>query len=429
MKPLLFLKHYLSILLIFGTFVSGFSQVEKDSLIEITGKIIDSKTNDPLVFADLLVSDSNIATISNTEGNYILKLPSDFLNRSITITYLGYAEKEIAVATILENSTISLDATFTPLEEINISRPKSAEILVRFMLERKADNYIESGLEMTGFYRETIKKRRQNASLSEAVVSIYKEPNGSYKQDAVEIIKVRKNTNYSKLDTLALKLQGGPFNNLYVDIMKYPQYIFSTENVSNYEFSFDKSTVINDQLVYVVNFKQKPEIIMPLYYGKLFIDAKNYALTSAIYSLNVENQDLASELFVKRKPRRVKVYPVEANYRVNYRNSNGKWHYSYSNILLTFKVNWKGRIFNNIYTLNSEMAITNWTYTDERYSRPENKSSILRPSSILIDEASGFSDPEFWGQYNIIEPEKSIESAIEKIQKQLDKNRDDTETE
>ena len=34
-------------------------------------------------------------------------------------------------------------------------------------------------------------------------------------------------------------------------------------------------------------------------------------------------------------------------------------------------------------------------------------------------QAVGFSDPDFWGQYNIIEPEKSIESAIRKIQRQL----------
>ncbi|UPS91730.1 carboxypeptidase-like regulatory domain-containing protein [Bizionia sp. M204] len=422
MKRLVFLKYYFSFLLMFGMFVSGFSQIANDSIVEITGKIIDSKTNDPLVFADLLVSNSNMATISNTEGNYLLKLPSDYINRSISITYLGYAEKKIPISTIISNSTISLDPTFTPLDEVNISRPKSAEILVRLMLERKEENYIESGLEMTGFYRETIKKRRQNASLSEAVVSIYKQPNSTNRQDAVEVIKVRKTTNYSKLDTLAFKLQGGPFNNLYVDIMKYPQYIFNKDNLIHYDFSFDSSTIINDQLVYVVNFKQKPELQIPLYYGKLYIESNNYALTSAIYSLNVENQDMASELFVKRKPRRVKVYPVEANYRVNYRSSNGKWYYSYSNILLTFKVNWKGRLFNNQYTLNSEMAITNWNYADKRYSRPENKSGILKPSSILIDEASGFLDTEFWGQYNIIEPEKSIESAIKKIQKQLDKS-------
>ena len=40
----------------------------------------------------------------------------------------------------------------------------------------------------------------------------------------------------------------------------------------------------------------------------------------------------------------------------------------------------------------------------------------------MTDYKSGFSDPDFWGAYNIIEPDKSIELAIEKIQKQLKKS-------
>jgi hypothetical protein len=34
---------------------------------------------------------------------------------------------------------------------------------------------------------------------------------------------------------------------------------------------------------------------------------------------------------------------------------------------------------------------------------------------------SGFADPNFWGEFNLIEPEKPIETAIRKIQKQLEK--------
>jgi len=40
----------------------------------------------------------------------------------------------------------------------------------------------------------------------------------------------------------------------------------------------------------------------------------------------------------------------------------------------------------------------------------------------MVDDVSGFSDPDFWGDNNIIEPEKSIENAIEKIQRQLEKD-------
>ena len=64
------------------------------------------------------------------------------------------------------------------------------------------------------------------------------------------------------------------------------------------------------------------------------------------------------------------------------------------------------------------MAITDWELT----SSSENKYLLkdrLRPSIIISDEVSGFSDPDFWGAYNLIEPDKSIESAIDKIRKQL----------
>ena len=120
---------------------------------------------------------------------------------------------------------------------------------------------------------------------------------------------------------------------------------------------------------------------------------------------------------LEKKPRKVDIYPTEATYRVNYRTTNEKWHYAYSNISLTFKVNWKGKLFNNTYTLNSEMAITDLEIQDTNLAKIRGK--LIRPTTILSEKSSGFSDPRFWGAYNIIEPEKSIESAIKKIQKQL----------
>ena len=69
------------------------------------------------------------------------------------------------------------------------------------------------------------------------------------------------------------------------------------------------------------------------------------------------------------------------------------------------------------------MAITDWEPTEVRYEKPNNRNLILKPTTILVDETSGFQDPEFWGEYNIIEPEKSIENAIKKISKKLEKEK------
>tara|TARA_R110002049_G_scaffold97782_4_gene238159 strand:+ start:196 stop:1458 length:1263 start_codon:yes stop_codon:yes gene_type:complete len=414
-KPF-FLFILLSISIICNTSVIN-AQTSTTNFKEIKGKVVDSKTNKPLIFTDLVITDSNISTITNSDGEFLLKIPNSLADATLTISRLGYDKKQIPISTLDDNVKIQLLEAITELKEIEIATFKDAKALLKETLKRKSTAYNNENTLMTAFYRETIKKRRRNASLSEALVQIHKQPYNSFKKDAIELIKARKKTDYSKLDTIAVKLQGGPFSNLYTDIIKYPEYIFTTEDIDLYDFSFGASTQINNNMVYVVNFKQKPNIITPLYYGKLYIDSKSLALTSAVYSLNVENKELSSQMYIRKKPRKVDVYPTEANYRVNYRTQNGKWQYTYSNISLTFKVNWRGKLFNSVYTLSSEMAITDWEINDTKYVKV--RENIIRPTTVLVDEVSGFTDPEFWGEYNIIEPEKSIESAIEKIRKQL----------
>jgi len=387
---------------------------------EYKGKVIDSKTKKALVFADISIDNTNISTITNTEGDFALKVPNEISNSTITVSFLGYKKQSVLLSTIKgKNVKIALIPTVTELTQVNIIAPKNAQTLVRAMLKKKGENYINEQAIMTAFYRETIKKRRKNASLSEAVVEIYKQPYISKRNDAVKLIKARKSTNYTRLDTVALKLQGGPFSALYADLIKYPEFIFNEESMVDYNFTFAKSTEVNDRQVYVVDFKQKPTETYPLYFGKLYIDAETFALTSAVYNLNVENREVASTLFIRKKPRKAMVYPTEAAYRVDYRTTNGKWYYGYSNIQLTFKVNWKNKLFNSVYSLQSEMAITDWETNTTGQNRPK---KALRPTVILADEASGFSEPEFWGKYNIIEPEKSIENAIRKINRQFKKD-------
>lgn len=382
------------------------------------GEVVDSDTKKPLVFASLTLEESNISTITNTEGEFLLKIPQSLNDANILVSFLGYKTQTIPLAELKDgNNKINLEVSITELPEINISVPKNAEALVRETLKKKGENYFDDPTLMTAFYRETIKKRRRNVSLSEAVVNIYKTPYTSVKKDGVKLYKARKSTDYSKLDTVALKLQGGPFNALFVDIMKYPEYIFTEETISDYDFSFDRSTRVNDQLIYVVDFKQKEFINAPLYKGKLYIDAENRILTSAIYALNITDKDEASRLFVRKKPANAKVWPNEVAYRVDYREKNGRWYYGYSNVLLEFKINWDKRLFNSVYSMTCEMAVTDWK-KNMAADYPKSKERI-KSSIILSDEAIGFSDPDFWGEYNIIEPEKSIESAIRKIKRQL----------
>lgn len=65
------------------------------------------------------------------------------------------------------------------------------------------------------------------------------------------------------------------------------------------------------------------------------------------------------------------------------------------------------------------MAVTDREHSSENKVIKFNER--LKSNVIISETADGFSDPDFWGPLNVIEPEKPIEAAIKKIQKQLDK--------
>lgn len=386
---------------------------------EYKGRVVDIKSGDEIASAYLTVVGTNISTITNKDGEFSLKLPTSTTEATISTSHLGYQTKTLPLSYFAtEDTRIELQESAEELTEISIYDGGDAHSLVKKMFERKADNYQDQPILMTAFYRETIKKRNRNVSLSEAVVKIFKAPYNNFRDDDISLFKARKTADYERLDTLALKLRGGPFNALYLDIMKYPQFLLEPDNLYNYNLSFDTPVRFDDKNLYVVNFENINKSV-PWYFGQLFIDTKTLSLVKAVYELNVDNRDVATEMFVRKKPRRAKVYPHEIKYQIDYRESDGRWYYGYGNANLEFVVNWKNKLFNSRYTIDGEMAVTNREVLPDL--KLKRNYELISPSIVMIDDVSGFSDINFWGNNNIIEPEKSIQSAIDKIQKQLNK--------
>ncbi|MEM7084610.1 MAG: carboxypeptidase-like regulatory domain-containing protein [Bacteroidota bacterium] len=390
----------------------------QEAYTEYQGKVLDKETKDPLVFVSLAIQNSNISTVTNTEGAFTLKVPNANKDAVLVVSLLGYEQSEVRLNDLAGvKGRILLTPRVTELNEVNVLAFTNAETLVRKVFQDKIVNSTDQLLLMTAFYRETIKKRNRNVSLTEAVVNVYKQPYNTKSKDVISLHKARKSTDYKRLDTVALKLQGGPFSTLYLDVMKYPEYIFNDETIDFYDFTFEAPTTVNDKPVYVVRFKQKEIVVGSGYLGKLYIDVESLALASATYALNILDSKEASELFVRKKPGNIRVDPLKAAYRVDYREKNGKWYYGYGSVQVSFKISRKRRLFNSVYTLSSEMAVTDWEINSSGFmAMSEDR---LKPTVIIADAVSGFSDPNFWGPYNVIEPEKSIESAIDKIKRKI----------
>jgi len=387
-------------------------------VITIRGRIVDAETNQPLVFAGITVQGSNISTVTNLDGEFTLKLPGTETG-NLEFSFIGYKNRVMAIEEMKTNgqrNIIRLETALIPIREV-VVKPLVPEEIIEQVIRRFDENYPGVANDMTGFYRETIRKNRSYISIGEALVEIFKAPyQNSLRWDAVRIYKGRKSNDVEKMDTVLFKLQGGPTTTLYLDVVKNPEMFLTREALTQYDLELSNIAMIDDRSNYVINFYQKPSITTPLYQGRLFIDIETYAVAQAEFAFNLENKELATSMFIRKKPVGMQVTPELTSYLVRFREQDGKWYFNHSRAEVKFKVDWKKKLFNTNYTTMSELAITD--RTEEDVVRFSNKERI-KPTDFFTEEVSAFADPDFWGDYNVIEPDQSIETAIRRLSRKV----------
>jgi len=395
------------------------NEQDPQTFITLKGKVVDNKTGDPLIFATIALKGTNVATVSNLDGEFILKIDVEVDNPYVEVMYIGYRNKEIPLANLStgdQENRIELVQAAIPIEEITV-KPVIPEEVMREVISNIRRNYAEVPNLMTGFYRETIKRNRNYVSIAEAVIEVFKAPyNSDFRFDATKIYKGRKNMDVSKIDTVLFRLQGGPVTTLQLDVVKNSYAILTRDIMDSYEYTLDNIIQIDEKPHYVIEFHQRPNVEVPLFLGKLYVEMDSYALTEAEFSINLEDKDLASSIFVRKKPLGMKVTPEMASYRVKFREQDGKYYFGYARAEVEFKVNWKKKLFNKTFTTMSEIAITD--RTEEEVIKFASNEKI-RKGDIFTEQLSAFADPDFWGEYNVIEPDQSIESAIRKLNRKL----------
>lgn len=391
----------------------------QQTLITIRGKVVDAETRNPLVFATVAVKESNVAIVTNIDGEFVLKIGETVTSKNLEVTFLGYKNKVVPISELKENggkNVIELEAAPIPIKEI-VVRPLDPHEIVRKAIENIGKNYENEANLMTAFYRETIRKNRTYVSIGEAVVEIFKAPYGNDARfDGSRIYKGRKSSDVQKMDTVLFKLQGGPISVLQLDIAKNTESILTREAMEYYNYSISGVIEIDNKPHYVIDFIQKPSVDIPLFMGSFYINMETYGITEAEFGFNLSNKEEAASIFIKKKPIGMKVTPEIATYRTKYREQDGKLHFVYSRAEVKFKVNWAKRLFNTYYTTMSEMAVTDRTNQEVIKFAGKDK---IKYSDVFTEKVAAFSDPAFWGDYNVIEPDQSIESAIRKLSRKL----------
>jgi len=392
---------------------------DQQSVLTFRGKVVDAETGTPLVFASVAVKETNVATVTNIDGEFVIKISEPETAKNLEVTYLGFKNAVVALTDLRQDgykNVISMTPAPIPIKEI-IVKPLDPEAIVRNAISRIGKNYVDEPNLMTAFYRETIRKNRTYVSIGEAVVEIFKAPYANdLRYDGARIYKGRKGSDVQKMDTVLFKLQGGPVSVMQLDIVKNTESILTMDAMKYYDYSLATVVEIGNKPHYVISFKQKPSVDMPLFMGNLYIESDTYAITEAEFGFNLEDKEAVSSIFIKKKPLGMEVTPEIATYRVKYREQDGKWYFAYSRAEVKFKVNWKRKLFNTFYTTMSEIAVTD--RTNEEVIKFAGKEK-LRYSDVFSEKVGAFTDPEYWGDYNVIEPDQSIEAAIRRLSRKL----------
>ncbi len=400
-------------------FLSLSALAQTSSVKEITGRIIDQRTREPLALASVRLSDDQGATVTNKDGRFSIKIPINNPSQELLVSFMGYESARLAINNQPDPLLISLIPSTTILKEVTVSVPQDPGILVLEMLKNRQHQGAQQKSQIIAFFREAVRKKSKNLSLAEAIIEVDKQPNNSEKNDVAHLIQFRKSTNYKPNDTLAVKLQGGPYNTLFIDIAKYPDIVFDPQALQAYRFTHAGFTQIDQKLVHIVHFEQKQNVITPLYRGELYITTQGNHLAKAIFEMNVTNQEAAAALFVRKKPARVKLWPTSVKYQVDYSPQEDNWNFQYSKMEMNFTAKWKNRWFNTSYQIWAEMAVTD--QKTPSLTTNINNLNTIKPSVVLSESTKGFGNPDFWGEYTVIEPDQSIEEAIERIIRQLNR--------
>ena len=257
------------------------------------------------------------------------------------------------------------------------------------------------------FYRETAQKRQRFIYVSEAVTKMYKTSFKSlFGRDRTQVVKSRLLTSPRRSDTLAIKVIGGPTQAVDLDVVKRRAIILDESELDDYILEMLEPAMIDDRRQIVIKFTPTLVSDYAQQHGVAYIDQETLAFTRIELALDMSDPDKATRVMLVKKPADIRFKPKEMTLLLNYTREGDKSRLSYVRTVFRFNCDARRRIWNTEFTAIAEMVVTN------RYvgvdAQPIERAESFRSSDALADKTQVYSDPDFWKDYNIIEPTESL---------------------
>jgi hypothetical protein len=199
-------------------------------------------------------------------------------------------------------------------------------------------------------------------------------------------------------------------------IVKNRILVLNERDLEDYRLEMDDPVMLDDRRQFVIRLIPDKTRENALHNGLIYIDQETLSFSRIELSLDMSDPDKATHAMLVKKPNDIRFRPKEMSLLLNYKRERDLSRLSYVRTVFRFECDARRRLLHIEFTAIAEMVVT--TRFDRADVAPIDRAESFRSSESLADKTQAYADPDFWKDYNIIEPTESLENAIGRLKKQ-----------
>ncbi|MET6996967.1 M1 family aminopeptidase [Chitinophaga defluvii] len=403
--------------LIIVFFLLPIEGIAQDLFLALSGKIVNAQTGIPIPYANIQLKSKGTGTISNTAGEFILKIPTQYLPDSVVISCMGYQRSTLPIpAAGFTDQDILLTPAVLELKEVAV-KVRSGWDILKAAMASIPDNYDTAAVRLTAFYREHLWLEDQELNFNESVLEIIKTfYTDEARQDQIRILKGRKKEIKHHWDpqffgfisnisnTAKSTLGEEPLKNI-----KAPRSVFNPENYRYYDCVYQETIREGDRHLLVLEIFPKQKSKKGLLNAQLYIDEASLAIVKFKWDLSP-----AGVKYVNRHGKGGFGYTImskvvkatfdftQVKVAIGYKYYQGKWYLHTIQRSFEAALNSPKRgIDHRSWRADMDLVVTDISKDSvQRFTAGNILNSNAAMSSVIGNEA----DDSFWENYNILKP-------------------------
>ena len=371
--------------------------------VTLKGILKDINTQEPVEGASISVPDSNVGTVSNSEGSFRIILPNG--TKSIVISHLSYKTYSVTVDASGKDLDIFLEPAGIELEEVVVASKPVNEILEDVVGNSK--KHLEKALLMNTYYRKFIKVNGNYTKFADGLLDYYVK-----RKSGAADLYVKQSRSFR------LKEEGTEGDNkqmidaLYLfDVRDAMTYAYNFKGVTqllnhkSYDYQLKMRTDKEGRSVEIITVTPKPGIHDIMYTGTITYDPVKKLILDSDIKVSEEHKKYSKE----RNIIFFKFTILDIARKTSFRIEGDKYILNYNKLRMNFHISMKNKL-NDTFDFTSDNIVMD--YKEGEFELDKTKRYRERS---LFAAGTHFTD-EYWKTSNTL----LLTSAEEKVIKSLE---------